>query len=402
MIPTHTKIEFYDYYLPDDRIAKFPLAQRDTSKLLVYNNKTICETVFKNLAQELPEACTLVVNNTRVVQARLLFKTQEHQSVEVFCLEPHSDYGDVSMAMLQTAQVKWRCLIGNLRKWKKEETLMLHQEDFTLSVKQLESHEGDYVVLFSWTDAGLTFAEVLDKAGILPIPPYLKRETQLSDTERYQTIYANQKGSVAAPTAGLHFTDAVFFTLEQKRIKTANLTLHVGAGTFKPVKTETIGEHTMHAEWIEVTQASITQFINASLLIAVGTTSLRTLETLYWMGVKAIQIPDATLKELEIEQWDAYTLPQEIEASVSLNALLNWLQSTHQEKLICRTRLLIAPPYRLRLAKGIITNFHQPKSTLLLLISAVVGSNWKTIYEYALKNEFRFLSYGDSSLLMAD
>lgn len=399
--PAAIPIEHIDYVLPEDCIARFPIEKRDESKLLVYHQHQIHDTRFTELATHLPGNCLLIFNNTKVVQARLLFNTNEGFQVELFCLEPDRSYADVTSAMLQTKNVKWTCMVGNLKRWKQEQ-LTLDVAGTLLKAEKLNKENGVISVLFSWSDPTLSFAEILDRAGVLPIPPYLKRETEAIDKERYQTIYAQEKGSVAAPTAGLHFTEFVFEKLRSKNVTSGYVTLHVGAGTFKPVKSATIGDHVMHAEWIEVEKEVLSQLTTAQPVIAVGTTSLRTIETLYWMGVKAFLNPDATIMELEISQWDAYHLPNHIDKHTSITALLNWLLKMGSGKLICKTSLLIAPPYHLKIAKGIITNFHQPKSTLLLIISAIVGEEWRRIYDYALHHNFRFLSYGDSSLLMAE
>jgi S-adenosylmethionine:tRNA ribosyltransferase-isomerase len=401
MHPSQLEIKNFTYDLPHEKIANYPLENRDQSKLLVYKNNNISETVFNNLADQLSENSILVFNNTKVIQARLHFFTISNQTIEVFCLEPDDTYRDVSVAMLSKGSVRYKCLVGNLKKWK-QHVLSLTKNNLTLNIKIIE-RTNDYVLIdFFWEQIELTFAEVIEQIGILPIPPYLKRESEELDNKRYQTIYAKHKGSVAAPTAGLHFTDDVFKSLEAKQIKTLNVTLHVGAGTFKPVKTETIADHTMHAEWIDVDINLIKDLINQQQIIVVGTTSLRTIETLYWMGVKTNVNPNATIEQLEIKQWDAYELEAKLSVEQSLSHLINWLQKNNLQQLICKTQILIAPPYKLKIAKGIITNFHQPQSTLLLLISAVVGENWKNIYNYALHHNFRFLSYGDSSILFAE
>lgn len=401
MHPSQLEIKNFTYDLPNEKIANYPLEKRDESKLLVYRNNNISETVFKNLVDQIPENSILVFNNTKVIRARLHFFTSSNQAIEVFCLEPDDSYKDVSVAMLSKQKVRYKCLVGNLKKWK-QETLSLTKNYLTLNIKIVEKTH-DYVLIdFFWESAELTFAEVVEQIGILPIPPYLKRESHELDNSRYQTIYAKHKGSVAAPTAGLHFTEAVFKSLESKQIKSLNVTLHVGAGTFKPVKTETIENHAMHAEWIDVELNAMKDLVFQSFVIAVGTTSLRTIETLYWMGVKAKMQPEASLEQLEIKQWDVYDLDGSVSVEKSLNHLIGWLERNNQDRLICKTQILIAPPYQLKIAKAIITNFHQPQSTLLLLISAIVGENWKEIYSYALNNNFRFLSYGDSSLLLND
>lgn len=400
--PSLISIIDYTYDLPQEKIADYPLANRDDAKLLVYNNRVITESIFKNITEFLPEESTLIFNNTRVVQARLNFENSKSQKIEVFCLEPFATEQDISQAMLTTKAVLWKCLVGNLRKWQ-HEILSLKINDVTLNVKLVEKRIEDVVVEFNWEPSKLCFAEVLEKVGAMPIPPYLKRKSEESDATRYQTIYAKANGSVAAPTAGLHFTPAVTEKLNDKNFKSLYVTLHVGAGTFKPVKSETLAEHTMHAEWVKVSNETINELLNSNgkKKIAVGTTSLRTLESLYWMGVKAYNNPEINLNDLEILQWDPYKLKdKEISSTESLEALLLWLEKNKLKNLICKTQILLAPPYQLKLADGIITNFHQPQSTLLLLISCIVGNSWKEIYNYALSNNFRFLSYGDSSLLL--
>lgn len=400
--PATIAITNFTYDLPQDKIAEHPLANRDESKLLIYKNETISESVFKNIDEQLEEGSVLIFNDTRVVQARLNFQNAKGQNIEVFCLEPFHTGLDITQAMLVTQKVQWNCLVGNLKKWRDEE-LTLSNKDVTLNVKLIGKKAEHVVVEFYWEPASLSFAEVLEKTGSMPIPPYLKRKSEEADAIRYQTIYAEKNGSVAAPTAGLHFTSAVSEKLKQKQIKSLYVTLHVGAGTFKPVKSNTLAEHEMHAEWIDVNIETIKELVNTGnkSKIAVGTTSLRTLESLYWMGVKAFYNSEIKANELEITQWEPYQFPhKEIAGTESLNALITWMNKNNLQQLICKTSILLAPPYRLKLVDGIITNFHQPQSTLLLLISCIVGDKWKEIYNYALTHNFRFLSYGDSSLLM--
>ncbi len=407
MHPSQLQIKDFTYELPIEKIANYPLQNRDESKLLVYDKNNITTTNFKNLVDYLPENCTLIFNNTKVIQARLHFFTSANQAIEVFCLEPDDICKDVSAAMLATNNVRYKCLVGNLKKWK-DESLVLIKNEINLTLTIVEKTNEYVLIDFVWVNTisspfrDLCFAEVLDKIGILPIPPYIKRDSEALDTIRYQTVYATHKGSVAAPTAGLHFTETVFKSLKTKNITNLNVTLHVGAGTFKPVKTETIGEHTMHAEWIDVDITTIKHLSLNQQVIAVGTTSLRTIETLYWMGVKASINKNASLLDIEIKQWDAYELISNLSVNESLSHLMDWLNANNLQSLVCKTQILIAPPYKFKIVKAIITNFHQPQSTLLLLISAVVGNNWKTIYNYALQNNFRFLSYGDSSLLFTE
>ncbi len=400
--PSSIQITDYTYDLPQEKIANYPLENRDASKLLIYKNKTISDNIFKNIDEFLEAESILIFNNTRVVQARLNFQNSKQQAIEVFCLEPFQQDLDITQAMLSTQKVLWKCLVGNLKKWR-DEDLNLDLESISLKVKLIEKRNEDVVVEFSWQPQQLSFAEVLERTGAMPIPPYLKRKSEALDATRYQTIYAEKNGSVAAPTAGLHFTTAVYEKLKQKNIQSLYVTLHVGAGTFKPVKAATLEGHDMHAEWIDVSKETITELLNNNTKkkIAVGTTSLRTIESLYWLGVKIFYNKKILTGDLELSQWEPYNdTEKELTVTESLGTLLNWMEDNSLQRLVCKTSILLAPPYRLRLADGIITNFHQPQSTLLLLISCIVGNAWKDIYRYALENDFRFLSYGDSSLLL--
>lgn len=403
MHPQDLHIKEFSYHLPDERIAKYPLAQRDESKLLIFRQGIIEEDSYKNIAAHLPEQTMLVFNNTKVIQARLHFENSNGARIEIFCLEPAAENPEMAKVMSQTGSVRWKCLVGRLAKWK-EDFLTLQTNEFTFQAQQISRDKDTFIIEFSWQPSGLTFAEILDKIGQLPIPPYLHRSTETIDHERYQTVYAKHEGSVAAPTAGLHFTPTVFSALDEKKIAQTYLTLHVGAGTFKPVKSETIADHEMHAEWLEVSSEIIERLLAAVSLVAVGTTSLRTLETLYWMGVKSIKNPAATLQALEVKQWEVYDPALNALAGnrrEALAALLAWMDRNNATQLICKTQILIAPPYRLKMVDALITNFHQPNSTLLLLVAAVVGEPWKAVYDYALAHDFRFLSYGDGSLLFA-
>lgn len=410
--PKDLQIKDFTYELPAERIAHYPLAERDQSKLLVYRKGNITEDTYKNISSYIPAGSMLVFNNTRVIPARLFFKTATGAKVEVFCLEP-AEQTDLVAVMSSRASVRWNCMIGRASKWK-EKVLHHTTETFTLNAELVNRTSDAFVVEFTWQPATLTFAEILDKTGMMPIPPYLKRESEEIDLARYQTVYAKYEGSVAAPTAGLHFTNAVFNALQAKSISRAEVTLHVGAGTFKPVKSETMQGHEMHAEVIDITLDTLQQIAaalanrntgsdNAPQLIAVGTTSLRTIETLYWMGVKAKLNPGYNIDELEIKQWDVYepALHINLTASEAILALINWLHQHNMQRIVCKTQIMIAPSYQLKMATALVTNFHQPDSTLLLLVAAVVGDNWKAIYDYALQHNFRFLSYGDGSLLFA-
>ena len=397
------RIEEFNYPLPDERIAKFPLTKRDESKLLVYRNGKIDEAVFKQLSDYLPQGSMLVYNNTRVIQARMLFQKETGAQIEVFCLEPVIPH-DYALVFQQTESCSWLCLVGNLKKWKEgalHKTIRMDDKEVVLSAERIKTTADSHLVRFSWNNPQVTFAELLDAAGILPIPPYLHRETRESDLQTYQTVYSKIKGSVAAPTAGLHFTPEVLAGLDAKGFTREEVTLHVGAGTFKPVKSEVIGDHEMHTEFISVRRSAIENIrTNLGRIIAVGTTSVRTLESLYYMGRTLVNNPDATSEELVVTQWTPYHDTEEITTHEALTALLDYLDRNQTDTLLSATQIMIAPGYEFKIVKGIITNFHQPKSTLLLLISAFVNGNWKSIYNYALDNDFRFLSYGDSSLLL--
>ena len=397
------RIEDYDYPLPDERIAKYPLARRDESKLLLYKEGHVGESLFKRIADYLPTGALMVFNNTRVIQARLLFHKETGARVEVFCLEP-AEPRDYALIFQTTRRCRWTCLVGNL-KWKTgalTRDLLINDRLLTLRAEKLESKGDSHLIEFTWDDERVTFAELLDAAGILPIPPYLHRETEQSDLSTYQTVYSKIKGSVAAPTAGLHFTPEVLADIDAHGIGREEVTLHVGAGTFKPVKSETIAGHEMHTEFISVGRSSIERLrANLGKIIAVGTTSVRTLESLYYIGVLIADNPDATSEELVVGQWMPYDeANNRLPVSEALGNILDYLDRRGADRLVTATRIIIAPGYEFKLVKGIVTNFHQPRSTLLLLISAFVKGDWRRIYDYALGHDFRFLSYGDSSLLL--
>jgi S-adenosylmethionine:tRNA ribosyltransferase-isomerase len=400
--PKDISIQDFTYHLPEEKIAQYPLPERDASKLLIYKNGEIKEDVFLHIDSFLEKDSLLVFNTTRVVSARLNFLNDKGQPIEIFCLEPNSQGLELTQAMSQKSSIRWNCLVGNLRRWKEKE-LKLSKGKVILKASIAEQKEQYVEIDFAWEPSGLSFSEVLEETGNIPIPPYLKRESEKIDRQRYQTIYANVKGSVAAPTAGLHFTDRVLKKLHEKEISSLNVTLHVGAGTFKPVKSDTMAGHSMHAEWIDVEIKTIRDLRDnlQKTIIPVGTTSLRTIETLYWMGLKAHFNPESSLHDLELKQWEVYEITDKpLPPAQALNGLLKWMENRSVERLVCHTQLMIAPPYELKIAKGTITNFHQPQSTLLLLISVITGSRWKDIYDYALFHNFRFLSYGDSSLLL--
>jgi S-adenosylmethionine:tRNA ribosyltransferase-isomerase len=394
----------YDYPLPDERIAKYPLEKRDASKLLLYDNGIISESIFSNLADYIPSESLMIFNNTRVIHARLLFRKETGAQIEVFCLSP-ADPEDYAMNFASKQHCSWHCMIGNAKRWK-DDILTMKIENggngiLTLSAEKIAVTDKDTTVRFSWNDDTLSFSEILEIAGKLPIPPYLNRSAETKDDETYQTVYSRIEGSVAAPTAGLHFTDDVMTSLRHKGIATAEVTLHVGAGTFRPVKSETIGEHEMHTEFISVPKETIKAiYENKHPLVVVGTTSMRTIESLYYIGAKLTINPVAMPHELFVSQWEPYeNFLHDIEARQSLKNILDYLDRNDADHLISATQIMIVPGFRFHYADALITNFHQPQSTLLLLISAFVDDNWRVIYDYALKSDFRFLSYGDSSLL---
>lgn len=407
MHPKHLSISDYTYPLPDKRIAAFPLERRDESKLLIYRNGSVTEDIYRNIASHLPSNPLLVFNNTRVIPARILFQKPSGGVIEIFCLEPAGQQVDYNLVMQQKGSVRWKCMIGGASKWKEgllEKLGGSGELQHTIHAKLVEKLPDAYVVELSWQPASLSFAEVIALDGNIPLPPYIKRKPVESDKERYQTIYAEKEGSVAAPTAGLHFTPGIFSSLENIKAELAYVTLHVGAGTFKPVKAEQMEGHEMHAEWIDVNITTIHQLCNhaGKNIIAVGTTSLRTIESIYWMGVKTILNPSTSQQNIFISQWDVYDAPlveSAFSATESLQSLLKWMEKNKMERLVTRTQILIAPGYRFRLANALVTNFHQPQSTLLLLVAAAVGNDWNNIYQYALDHDFRFLSYGDGSLL---
>lgn len=407
MNPSEISIQNYHYHLPEEKIALHPLQQRDASKLLLYKNGGIKETVFKNIHEYLPEECLLVFNNTKVINARLHFKKTTGAAIEIFCLEPAGAVNEYSSVMNKTASTRWKCLVGGAAKWKNEileKEIIIDGKPIILKAEMIEKITEAYLIKFSWKPGHYSFAAIIEIAGDTPLPPYIKRSTDNEDASRYQTIFAAQEGSVAAPTAGLHFTENIFKNIEEKKIEKTFVTLHVGAGTFKPVKAATMKAHEMHAEYIDVSVETIYKLIEKTgNIAAVGTTSLRTIETLYWLGVKAFLDPQ--IKNLQLSQWDVYEVPlasSSINAKDALSALLNWMQKNKLNHIFTQTQLLIAPGYTFRIADILITNFHQPQSTLLLLVAAAIGNDWKKMYEYALENDFRFLSYGDGNMIFIE
>lgn len=412
--PRNIEIKSYDYNLPDERIAKYPLAERDQSKLLIYRDGEIQQRQFFNLPEEIPSGSLIVFNNTRVIQARLHFHKETGALIEVFCLEPEAPR-DYQQNFASEHECTWTCLVGNSKKWKDgalSQTIEVDGEKVVLSCERVGESGASQKIHFFW-DKPVSFAKILDAIGELPIPPYLNRATEEKDKQTYQTVYSRIKGSVAAPTAGLHFTEKELSALRDKNVDLQYITLHVGAGTFKPVKSDTIEGHDMHTEFISVPKSVIQRIVDHlkstdAPLIAVGTTSVRTLESLYYIGNKIAQNPNAHAEELVVHQWEPYDLTYSMTEVEALEQILAYLDRNGEENLVTATQILIAPGFQYRLVKVIVTNFHMPQSTLLLLVSAFVdgdsleGPNWHRIYKYAMEHEFRFLSYGDSSILFSN
>lgn len=404
MDPKSINIKDFSYELPESRIARFPLDERDASRLLFYNGGTITAHSFKALPELLPDNALLVFNNTKVIHARLYFKLPNEKRLEILCLEPISP-SEYQQNFASSEKVRWKCLIGGNRKWKTgviEKTIATDSGDVLLKATRVRRMENAFEVEFEWSDARIAFGELLAAAGIIPLPPYLNRENVPEDEDRYQTVYAKTKGSVAAPTAGLHFTDQVFRDLEHRGLRKLYVTLHVGAGTFKPVSTEALADHHMHEESLYIDRATLTTLVHhlqqGKPVIPVGTTSMRLLESLYWYG-QSLSAGHST-SFIDVRQWAPYEDGRKPDPADSLLAILESMEAQQLETIQGYTQLIIAPGYTFRVCSGIITNFHQPQSTLLLLIAALIGNDWKTVYSFALKENFRFLSYGDSSLLL--
>ena len=401
---TGIKIEDFNYPLPDDRIAKYPLAQRDQSKLLFLKGKTLEEKRFYQLPDLLPDKSLLLFNETRVIQARLLFKKPTGATIEIFCLEPVEPSNDFQLALQQKPPIIWKCLVGKAKRWKQgrlESKVKVGDKVVSLFAEKVEPLHDSFLIRFSWEPDEIQFADILETSGLTPLPPYLHREAEQSDKDRYQTVYARLNGSVAAPTAGLHFTKNILQKLDAKGFETEKVILHVGAGTFKPVSTETIGEHEMHTEKIKISKESLQHLLSKlnDPVIPVGTTSMRSLESLFWMALRLLNNkPDFN----NVSQWDPYTMdvPEDFTPEKALELLINYLNSNQLNQLTGATQLMIVPDYHFRFATGLVTNFHQPKSTLLLLVSALIGEKWKEAYDFALSHGFRFLSYGDSCLFL--
>ena len=402
--PKDISIKDYVYDLPEDRIARFPLAQRDDSSLLAYKKGGISYHVFKDIPEHLPKNALLVFNDTKVIHARLYFYLENGTRIEILCLEPLQPI-EYQQNLSSVNTVRWKCLVGGNRKWKQgviSRTFQIEGKSVVLTARRNERLSDSFDIQFEWDNDGLAFGELLAQAGNIPLPPYLNREAEPSDKDRYQTIYANEKGSVAAPTAGLHFTDRVFQQLATFGIQPLYLTLHVGAGTFKPVKADRLEGHHMHEESIYIKREKLISIHDALKqerpVVAVGTTSMRTLESLYWYGVQLFQ--EGAYSPFEVEQWIPYEGHTAITAAEAVEQIIIWLDKKGMDTLIGQTQLIIAPGYQFRVANGLVTNFHQPGSTLLLLIAALIGEDWRKVYTYAMDNDFRFLSYGDSSLLL--
>jgi S-adenosylmethionine:tRNA ribosyltransferase-isomerase len=402
--PGHLKINDFDYPLTDDRIAKFPLKNRDDSKLLFLNGDRPEERKFKEIADLLPSNSLLVFNETKVIQARMIFQKKTGANIEIFCLEPVAPSNDFQLAFQLTSSVAWKCFVGNAKRWKNETLEMIidcHGKEVVLKAEKKHILEEAFLIEFNWEPENLTFSDIIESSGSVPIPPYLNRKTVASDKERYQTIYAKNDGSVAAPTAGLHFTEKILNEIEIKGIGIEKVTLHVGAGTFKPVSSETICNHEMHTEQIVIPLEALKNLylkLDESI-IAVGTTSLRTLESLFWMALKLKSGDD----HFDVQQWDPYQECEfKMDAREAIRILIEYAENRNLKYLKGQTQLMIAPGYKFKIISGLITNFHQPKSTLLLLVSALIGDKWKAVYNFALQNDFRFLSYGDSCLFLSE
>jgi S-adenosylmethionine:tRNA ribosyltransferase-isomerase len=400
--PKDLLLSDFGYKLPDEKIARYPLEQRDMSKLLIWNAGRIEESTYQHLAEFLPSPCSLAFNNSRVVEARILFQKPSGGQIEIFCLEPHTSFLPVSLAMTRTGKVLWSCLIGGASKWKHGQVLVKQVGKIRLEARFINKRKDDFTVEFVWTPSDISFSEILHRFGSVPLPPYLKRSADISDSERYQTVYAKELGSVAAPTAGLHFTKKLLNTFSQKKILPLYFTLHVGAGTFMPVKTENLAEHQMHEEYIEVNEDMLSKLISRinDPVIAVGTTSLRILESLYWLGLKASHQPEISASELYLDQDFPYREPASIPVMDALQHLQKWIRISPDKKIFTKTQLFIVPGYSFKIVRGLITNFHQPHSTLLMLVAALIGPAWRSVYTWALEHDYRFLSYGDGCLFL--
>lgn len=405
MHPKNISIKDFTYDLPNERIATYPLHPRDSSKLLVYNKGTITHDVYSMMSDHLPKDAVLVFNNTRVINSRIHFRRKTGALIELFLLEPQGEFIDYSTFLQQKGSAVWKCFVGNANKWKEQflyKTLQINGVEVELKAELVERIPGAYLVELSWTPNHISIGEIIEVAGVTPLPPYIKRKAEEEDTIDYQTVYSKHEGSVAAPTAGLHFSDTMLENFKENGIESLFTTLHVGAGTFKPVSSETMENHIMHAEWMTIDLV----FLNSLLLnidkpiISVGTTATRTLESIFWMGNKILNHPNITSKELKVTQWEPYETENIHAPKDTLLAFIEWMKTNNLDHLIIETEIIIAPSYTFKIINGLITNFHQPQSTLLLLVAALLGEDWRKVYDYAMKNDFRFLSYGDGSLLL--
>lgn len=405
MHPKNISIADFTYDLPNERIAVYPTQPRDSSKLLVYNKGELKHDSYNNMLQHLPNDAVLVFNNTRVINSRIHFKRETGAIIELFLLEPQGEFVDYASFLQQKKSAVWKCFVGKVNKWK-EQFLVKHIQvngvEVELKAELVEKIPGAYLVRLSWTPEDISLAEIVDEAGVTPLPPYIKRKAKEEDETNYQTVYSKHEGSVAAPTAGLHFSDKMLEGFKENNIDTLFTTLHVGAGTFKPVSTNTMEGHIMHAEWMNLELTFLEGLLKNihKPIISVGTTATRTLESIYWMGNKILNNPDTTLQELKVTQWEPYETAQIHETKEAVFALIDWMKAKEMDHLVMETEIIIAPSYVYKVIKGLITNFHQPQSTLLLLVAALLGEDWRKVYDYAMANDFRFLSYGDGSLLL--
>lgn len=405
MHPKYLSIEDFTYELPDEKIALHPAHPRDSSRLLIFSKGEISADVYRNITDHLPARSTLVFNDTRVIKARLLFKKETGAVIEIFCLEPATVYQDYDRLFQETGSSIWKCMIGKAGKWKEKilkKEIMVEGRQVELSAGLVKRLPDSYLVKLTWTPSEISFNEIINAAGTTPLPPYIKRSADKGDEEDYQTIFSAHEGSVAAPTAGLHFSSHILQSLEQRGIPTLFTTLHVGAGTFRPVKSSRMEGHAMHAEWMNITRDFLRDLLKQCdrTIVAVGTTATRTLESIYWMGNKLINNPRTGLADLKIKQWEVYEEQPVHSRQDCITALLSFLEHAELTHLMIETEIIIAPPYNFRLVDALITNFHQPRSTLLLLVAALAGDEWKNIYAYALSHDFRFLSYGDGCLII--
>lgn len=405
MHPKDLAIENFSYSLPPERIALFPASPRDSSRLLIYREGDIAEDIYRRLDRYLSDNTVLVFNDTRVIKSRILFEKATGSVIEIFCLEPVQPVSDYDTLFRQNESVLWKCLIGKAGKWKEKQLakrIVIHNTEVVLTAELVERLPDAYVVRLAWTPSHFTFGEIIGTAGVTPLPPYIKRAANEDDEINYQTVYSQHEGSVAAPTAGLHFTQKMLHSFREKGIPSLFTTLHVGAGTFKPVKSDTMEGHLMHAEWQNITIPFLEGLLKNidRKIISVGTTATRTLESIFWMGNKILNHPDIGPADLKIGQWEVYETHRVHTREEAVTALLGWIKKQDMTHLVIETEIIIAPGYTYRMTEGLITNFHQPRSTLLLLVAALIGRDWEKVYGHALAHNFRFLSYGDGCLLL--